>query len=64
MPHSLKVRLKNLNRDGVLSDNDIEKIFHALDTQVKLERLCEMYKQEGHRPARTISMEELKEFIS
>ena len=28
-----------------------------------LERMCDMYKQEGHAPTRTISMEELKELI-
>jgi len=36
----------------------------AIQNMIKLQRLVTMYAQEGHAPTRTISMEELKEFIS
>lgn len=35
----------------------------ALEQVSKLQRLTEMFKQEGHKPIRTISMEDLQEFI-
>ena len=35
MAHSLKVKLKNLQRKGELTDNDINKIFKALEQEPK-----------------------------
>lgn len=32
MPHSLRVRLKNLNHKGLLTDRELERLINALDT--------------------------------
>ena len=38
MPHSLRVRLKNLQRKGELTERDIDRIFKALDQEPKTGR--------------------------
>lgn len=38
MPHSLRVRLKNLQRKGELTEKDIDRIFKALDQEPKTGR--------------------------
>ena len=35
MPHSLRVRLKNLQRKGELTEKDIDRIFKALEQEQK-----------------------------
>lgn len=35
MPHSLRVRLKNLQRKGELTEKDIDRIFKALEQEPK-----------------------------
>jgi len=35
MPHSLRVKLKNLQRKGELTDKDIDRIFKALEQEPK-----------------------------
>ena len=32
MPHSLRVRLKNLNYKGLLTDRELKRLVNALDT--------------------------------
>ena len=41
MPHSLKVRLKKLQRKGELSDRDIDRIFNALEQEPTEKPLCD-----------------------
>lgn len=36
---------------------------NAIETVERLKYLCKTYKQKGHAPTRTISMEALKDFI-
>lgn len=39
MPHSLRVRLKNLWRNGTLSDKDFERLCKALDNEGVLDKI-------------------------
>ena len=37
MPHSLRVRLKNLNYKGLLTDRELNRLVNALDTVDSIE---------------------------
>lgn len=37
MPHSLRVRLKNLNYKGLLTDRELDRLVNALDTVDSIE---------------------------
>ena len=38
MPHSLRVRLKNLNRKGMLTDRELNRLNRALDDMENIEK--------------------------
>ena len=39
MPHSLRVRLKNLNYKGLLTDRELNRLVNALDTVDSIENI-------------------------
>ena len=41
MPHSLRVRLKNLQRKGELTEKDISRIFNALEQESQTRKFAE-----------------------
>ena len=50
MPHSLRVRLKNLNYKGLLTDRELKRLVNALDTvdaiediKTEIEEVCGSY---------------------
>ena len=47
MPHSLRVKLKNLQRKGELTDKDIDRIFKALEQQDRIIQILDDYDLEA-----------------
>lgn len=46
MPHSLRVRLKNLNYKGLLTDRELNRLVNALDTVDSIEDIkAEIYEE-------------------
>ena len=54
MPNSLRVRLKNLWRNGILSDKDFERLCKALDNESVLDKIKgEIEKMPNRNPSYT-----------
>lgn len=53
---------KRFTYDGIY-DEAFDMAISALSIIIKLENMTEMYAQKGHAPTRTISMEDLRDFI-
>jgi len=57
MPHSLRVKLKNLQRKGELTDKDIDRIFKALEQQDRIIQILDDYDLEAWEILEKIKVE-------
>jgi len=59
MPHSLKVRLKNLKHQGLLSEKDVDRLISALEQRSTIEKLTE-----GMREVTPEESKSIEEYLS